>query len=190
MAEGWPSPMMAPMGFCGGLRLLTAWSPHLDDMPESLPKYKGWRSFWNSWEHDSLCLAPLLEGCIARRAVSGLSHGIPWVVWRTDLADLAVPWYKSHSNLTWRAPCNQQHIYHCGISYALLQKHAYSYDFSLVLKKKSQNLRMTCSCCLGLFLSLEFMRVLGSEGLQPAAESCLTQTSKVSSIQVVLTTGV
>lgn len=96
--------IILPMGFSGGLRLLVPGVLHSDDVPESLPKYEGWRSFWNSCEHDSLCPAPLLEGCIARRTVNRLSHTTPWVIWRSDWGDLPVPWYKSHLNLTWRAP--------------------------------------------------------------------------------------
>lgn len=92
------------MGFCGGLRLLAPGVLHSDDVPGSLPKYEGWRSFWSSCEHDSLCPAPLLDGCIAKRRVNRLSHTTPWVIWRSDLGDLPVPWYKSHLNLTWRAP--------------------------------------------------------------------------------------
>lgn len=172
------------MDFCGGLRLLTAWSPHSDDVPESLPKYQGRRSFWSSCEHDSLCPVLLLAGYIARRTVNRLSHAIlgwcggqTWVTCQSHGIKAIQIWPGEH---LW----NQHHIYHYGVLYALLQEQAYSYDFSLVLKQKNQRLRMTCSCCLGLFFSLEFMGLLGSEALHPAAGSCLTQTSDVSSSQV------
>lgn len=33
-----------------------------------------------------------------------LSHTIPWVVWKANLGHLLVLWYKTHLNLTWRAP--------------------------------------------------------------------------------------
>lgn len=82
-----------------------AWSPHSDDVPESLPKYQGWRSFWNNCEYDSLCPVLLLAGCIARRTVKRLSHSIlGGSGGQTDLDDLPAPWYRGHSNLTWRPP--------------------------------------------------------------------------------------